>query len=1055
MNNVVPLYGNAFFERIIDYNINFKIISLYQYLHYGISKTLLYYHSLREANEYLNYLPFDLKTRLYNLNDLDLTVVNKNKEIKILLEEKLNELINNLKDEAKNAYNKFIKEDTNIQNSFGSNILKNINFNLDNIMDEIEQKYQISLEKYLKEKFLNSFSEALDKELNYMLEIYYEEKNKLIERLDDLFSSKEEKNLNEINNNINKTLESIQLYNDYLSNFQISENVKKFFISYSEINLLPIFQKFNLDLNKKMKEIIIKEIKSNSLEIENLTPSIFENKAKEIQEDLYINYINYIKEKINDYGDTELNYKINLEKNIEKNGNILRRRLIENNLEEEMAEEAKKSIESKDVEESLELLVNKTRNIKLYIDTLYFFTEKRNIFKNFKNKINIDFKNIKQKIILNEYNDEIDSFLKEKLLNLTNKLNNYYDSINIAFLNFQKEITDSINEIKNLMDNIMEITKNILNEKYKDISELTERINKTKINYIEEFSEDIEYTQKSENMLTTGKANINEINEYAEFYMDLILEGNKFIKPKIKVKIVDKTIPKDVKIVISSDYGFCYSKVYLFQIELNDANYTSTIDFDTKTNYINLTTYIDIDKYQYKMIKSEQKGDMVSEEISVDNYVRLIKCINKKGNITKNILMEVPAKKYNQSEIINSIFIIPSLNQCEEGFIFDGYNCTKKCEIGENEKCKKCNSLYPQYCGTCNENYFLDSLKGTQCKKCEINNCLECIGNNTYTKCIKCEENYILSGGLCLNYCEIGNFDKCAKCSDEPGKINQCEICNDGYYLPEKGDYNKTQCEKCQIKGCNICSGNLINNTCIKCESNLTAIYENGKIISCVENIASTPDRIDIIKNGKLVDGIIEEKGSHVTKTQLENAIKYYTYSSSCVAYRTSYWAKPFQGNPECQLPIYFNISKVLTEGINYLIGDYTLYLKATERFTATSDSPYYEFFVQPPFWMTWGDCDFGRNWDGCYPSNTFGIYKSLERVNHNGRIYIGGVYNRGWDFYELAGFNYTTNIGNGTQKIGWNFRVEAGSFSEVHSNSISITFTINDLYLIKKKNDS
>ena len=34
LNNVVPLYGNAFFERIIDYNINFKIISLYEYLHY-------------------------------------------------------------------------------------------------------------------------------------------------------------------------------------------------------------------------------------------------------------------------------------------------------------------------------------------------------------------------------------------------------------------------------------------------------------------------------------------------------------------------------------------------------------------------------------------------------------------------------------------------------------------------------------------------------------------------------------------------------------------------------------------------------------------------------------------------------------------------------------------------------------------------------------------------------------------------------------------------------------------------------------------------------------
>ena len=143
----------------------------------------------------------------------------------------MNELINNLKHEAKNAYNKFIKEDTTIQNSFGTNILKNINLNLDNIMDEIENKYQISLEKFLKEKFLDSFSEALDQELNYMLKIFYKEKNKLKERLDDLFSSKEEKSLNVINNNINRTLESIQLYNDYLSNFQISENVNKFFNS--------------------------------------------------------------------------------------------------------------------------------------------------------------------------------------------------------------------------------------------------------------------------------------------------------------------------------------------------------------------------------------------------------------------------------------------------------------------------------------------------------------------------------------------------------------------------------------------------------------------------------------------------------------------------------------------------------------------------------------------------------------------------------------------------------------------------------------------------------
>lgn len=213
--------------------------------------------------------------------------------------------------------------------------------------------------------------------------------------------------------------------------------------------------------------------------------------------------------------------------------------------------------------------------------------------------------------------------------------------------------------------------------------------------------------------------------------------------------------------------------------------------------------------------------------------------------------------------------------------------------------------------------------------------------------------------------------------------------------------------------------------------------------------------RIDIIKNGKLIDGIIEQKGDHVTKTQLNNGINYYTYASSCIAsYPAHYWFKPFEGNPECQLPIYFNITKVLPENINYLIGDYTLYLKASERFTATSDNPYYEFEVHPPFWVTYSDYEFGSNWNGPYFSNTFGVYKALEKVNHNGRIYIGGVYNRGWDFYEFEGFNYTTIIKNGTQLIGWNFYIEGGDYGTVRSNSLSISFTINDLYLIKNKND-
>ncbi len=43
-----------------------------------------------------------------------------------------------------------------------------------------------------------------------------------------------------------------------------------------------------------------------------------------------------------------------------------------------------------------------------------------------------------------------------------------------------------------------------------------------------------------------------------------------------------------------SEYVFCYSKGYSFDIEFNSVNFTSTVKYDIKSNYINITTYKDI-----------------------------------------------------------------------------------------------------------------------------------------------------------------------------------------------------------------------------------------------------------------------------------------------------------------------------------------------------------------------------------------------------------------------------------------------------------------------------
>ena len=245
------------------------------------------------------------------------------------------------------------------------------------------------------------------------------------------------------------------------------------------------------------------------------------------------------------------------------------------------------------------------------------------------------------------------------------------------------------------------------------------------------------------------------------------------------------------------------------------------------------------------------------------------------------------------------------------------------------------------------------------------------------------------------------------------------------------------------------CSGNLIENNCTKCENNLTAIYENGSIISCIEEPQSTLDRIDIIKNGKLVDGIIENIPNYVTKTQLSNGIKYNT-SAMCTANVSNCWWKRFNGSPECHLPIYFNISEILPEGQNTLNGDYQLYLIATEKFTAETTNSCNEFMIQPPFYVKCNS-DFANKYDGrIYCSDTFGVYKDLEKVNNNGRQMLGGTYTRGSYFYQLEGFNYTDTVSNGTDLIGWTFGINAGYNGEVNA-SITISFTINDLYLVKK----
>ena len=131
----------------------------------------------------------------------------------------------------------------------------------------------------------------------------------------------------------------------------------------------------------------------------------------------------------------------------------------------------------------------------------------------------------------------------------------------------------------------------------------------------------------------------------------------------------------------------------------------------------------------------------------------------------------------------------------------------------------------------CKSGYYLplDEPLTKNCKKCMVENCLECFGNKTSNICIKYNPGF---KGVYINnkiesceiLCEEGMNEKCKQCDKDN---NKCKSCNDGYYLPE---FEKNICQKCSIDNCFECYGNKISNICTKCNPEFKGVYINNKI---------------------------------------------------------------------------------------------------------------------------------------------------------------------------------------------------------------------------------
>ena len=650
LENVVPLFGDEFFDRIIDYNINFKILDLYSNLYYAIAQNFLYLAGLGEYTDKIQILPIDLKYRLYRLNDLDHTIESKKDDIIDLLEEKLNELVADLTHLANRTYTLYIQENKIIQDSFSPRILELINTNLMEIMPRIEKEYKETLEKYLKVRFKEAFTKILDEETNNMLTIFRQEKERFKNQLDKLFSEKIDEDLHEVNTNIFNTIIAIRKYFNYTKRFSLPGKITHFFSIYANVSVVSLIETFRTDLENLTFTSIIENINNKSYAIRHINTSDFYQKCRDLMNSLESVYYNPIIRRIKEY--IEYPYINSL---LEKRDEILNgKKLRHLGMDEDKEIELKRQ-ESQDVEDTFDELYNLTNIAR---NSLYYCPECSSItlkISNYKNKMSLNNKILKNWIKTNKYTKNIERFLLNSLSELYHILLAYYTKSNLGINDFSFHKNYYIDQIYTLIISSRAITASTLNSEYRKILDTTKDINETYQNP-EGRIEGYEYKHKTEHMVNRAVVTFSGIKEYAEFYFHTYLKGKGlFQTPYVEARIVDKSRPEEMALNVRAEYGFCGRTSFRYNASFSDFNYTLTLDYNTKTNNINITTYTNFDKYFYdsQMYQIPERYKM--ENISYMGYTIsfLKQCYSQDlRNLSKVFHNEVEAKHYNETMII-------------------------------------------------------------------------------------------------------------------------------------------------------------------------------------------------------------------------------------------------------------------------------------------------------------------------------------------------------------------------------------------------------------------
>ena len=596
LNNVIPTFGEQFFKRIIKYNEDFKISALYNNIRFSLSETLLYYISLKLCAD-VDALPKDLKIRLFNLNDLDLTISENNNKILELLEKKTNEFIIESRLSIINKYNSFLINDDEISEAFNSEVLKKINDSLIVTNPINANNYKIMLEKYLKEKLIASYTNLMNDKTNEIINFVNEKKVTLKSKLSSLFSLDSDQVLIDINTKINNTLEAIKNYDIYFKSFEIPKNINESLSNYGKLYIQPNFKNLNTILIKASKDKIVGNLNENSRNIENLSSEQFISQINDNLRFFNTNYAKNFTDSINTYGTND--YSEHLIEKMKNKTERLRRRLEGSQTEQEKSSDSRDNIIDQGIEQNFRNLLNSINDLKIKFNTLEEFNLMDKKINDVNQKLNEKYKESKSLIQENDFEDDIKNYLNEKLTNLSNISKDYYNRINESYYQLKNYLKKMIEDFDNSINNCANITYKIFNGEFDKIVNNTNTFDVSYSESIPKVDTIDPYYQKPDHKLNMVNSSVTDLKEFGQFKFDIKYQNDSLKRLIIVADIINRSRPNKANVDIIYPFSKCGKVVNNLDIQFYEANYTTNIYYDSKENIINLTMYTFFEKYNY------------------------------------------------------------------------------------------------------------------------------------------------------------------------------------------------------------------------------------------------------------------------------------------------------------------------------------------------------------------------------------------------------------------------------------------------------------------------